>query len=115
MGKNSTGTEDVLEIIGDLTAMVGEGFDKLEKGQAETNTRLYALEKGQAETNQRLNNVEDKLEAIQADIKELYKMITDLRKDIDENKLHWIQLEKRVSTVEAFATMISKKTGVKFP
>ncbi|MES2971538.1 MAG: hypothetical protein V4702_04400 [Patescibacteria group bacterium] len=114
MEQKTSDIDDVLEVVSDLTTIVSEGFDKIEKSQAETNTRLYAVEKGQAETNTRLDNIEGKLEAIQADIKELYKMIASLRKDINENKLHWIELERRVSAVETLAILISKKTGIKF-
>lgn len=114
MNSKAVELEDILEVVNDLTTMVSEGFDRVDAFRVENNGRLTSLEKGQTETNQRLDKIEGTLEAIQADIKELYKMVSGLRKDMDGNKVSVSELEKRLSEVEAFARMLSKQTGIGF-
>lgn len=114
MSKKAAEIEDVLEVVNDLAVMMGDGFGVLDEFRAETNQRLTSLEKGQTEANGRLTKIVGTLEAIQADIKELYKMVSSLRKEMNSQKMSISKLEKRISDVEAFAILVSRQTGIQF-
>ena len=134
-----TTLNSLADAISRLTVMVQTGFSDLNQkfedlerrvanlevqiaglqGQVgDLNSRVSNLEvqvtdlaTSQRETNQRLEHLEGNSIALEADVKELYFMIDELRKDF-----HTFTKEekKRFSHLESFAVKVSRKTGITF-
>lgn len=116
--KQDTSIDDLAESISVLAMAVDKGFkqvnvrlDALEKGQQEINLRLTRLETAQRETNQRLDRLEGNQEALEADVKELYTMLAELRRDF---QAFTKQQHARYKNLEDFALKVSVKTGIPY-
>ncbi|MBI2592089.1 hypothetical protein HYW36_01290 [Candidatus Saccharibacteria bacterium] len=101
-------------VIGEIQASeqrLNGRMDKLDGRIGQLDGRLLTF---QTETNLRFDRVEDKLTAIEQDIKELYGMLTKIQKDVSELRKSDRQLDLRLRNLEDFAAAISQKTGVPF-
>ncbi len=126
MQKSDTTMNDIAESIADLANMMAadsqgirqemaDGFTSVRQemadGFSEVNERLVKLEAGQRETNERLVRIEGDGKAHEADIKELYTMIDQIRGSL---KTFTKQERYRFAELEAFAMQVAEKTGIPF-
>lgn len=121
--KRITDLDDIAEQITDLGTMIAEQFqgledrltkrmDKLESRMDSLENRMTAQEVAQRETNVRLTRIEGTLEAGESDIKELYEMVSKLRRDFDRMAVKDKALEARIERLETFTQTVAKKYGV---
>ncbi len=89
-------------------------MDSLEAVQHETNQRLGRIELAQAETNIRLDLIESTLLSHYADIKELYRLLSDTKKRFGKQLEMSEDLSKRVLRVEKFARAVAARTGMSY-
>jgi len=62
-----------------------------------------------------LTRIEGSIESHYADIKELYRMIANLKKRFGKQLDERTDLKTRVRRVEAFAREVSAQTGIPYP
>ena len=107
---------------------MGERFDRLEdrmdraeKIQDEHTQLLQEHSQILREHSKKLITLDSKVDkligvtmALEADIKELYRMIAELRKDLAKETRHLPEYRARLENLELFARNVSHQTGIKF-
>jgi len=119
MAASPTTLDDIAESIADLTTMVSSEFSSVRREMASEFANVRQEMKSEfdevhaeiREANGRLTCIEGVGEAHEADIKELYEMVTELRKDI---KKLTREERHRLADLEAFALRVAEQTGIPF-
>ena len=96
-----------------------ERMDRIEARMDHMEARMDALEATQRETNTRLSGIEDRLDHLEglaetaaSDIKELYGMISEFRRDFQEKLRHDAAVQQRIKNLEDFAAAAAQKLGM---
>ena len=93
------------ELRSGMNSMGNKLFDEIQT----SNTRLDALTRSQRQIAEKLEHMDGNLTALDGDVKELYYMLDDLRKDFTsftaEERQHFTRLDK-------FAYEVSRQTGI---
>lgn len=114
-----TSLDDIAQAIADLSTMTATAIadlgtelrSEMNSLKTELRSEMTNLTAEQHETNQRLSRLEGKSDALEDDIKELYRMIEELRKDFED---FTIEERARFANLENFARQVSLKTGIPF-
>ena len=111
MKKQAT-IEDVLVVIQDLSQMMSERFDRLEE-------RMDKLEKVSREHTAAIQELTDRVERLEGhfggldeDVKYLYKLIENFKKDMKAGLLSAEETRSRLEEVEAIARQLSLRVGL---
>lgn len=89
-------------------------FDKLEAKVDNLDRRTGRIEQHLIQSDARLERIEGTLTAIESDIKELYTMVSQLRKDFDKHAVTDKSLISRLNKVEAVMQQVAKQNGIVF-
>ncbi|HEX8226940.1 MAG TPA: hypothetical protein VF572_03670 [Candidatus Saccharimonadales bacterium] len=96
-----------------------ERMDRMEARMDHMEARMDALEVAQRETNTRLSGIEGRLDHLESlaktaanDIKELYGMISEFKRDFPEKLRHDTAVQQRVKNLEDFTTVAAQKLGI---
>lgn len=108
MAQTDTTLDDVGQAINDLGTMISEKIDALDKGLGGRIDGLETkMEKG-------FKEIGGGLEAIENDVKAIYKMLADVQKAVGKLRKSDKELDRRLTTLEQFAEKLSLKTGIPF-
>lgn len=126
--------QDIFNLLQDFMQMTSDRFDRLEERMESLEERMDKLEKRVASLEERMDSLEkasrehtraiqeltarvDKIElalsGIDDDIKYLYKLVEQLKKDFKQGHLSEEETRSRLEEVEAIARQLSLKYGVK--
>ena len=101
MNKQDTSLEDIGQAIVELGTMISEKIDSTR------DDLTVKFDKG-------FKELGGKLEAIQNDIKDMYKMLSDVQKAVGSLRKKDKKLDQRLANLEDFAQRLSRQTGVPF-
>ena len=112
MNKQDTSLEDIGQAIVDLGSMISEKIDSTRddltvKIDSTRNDLTLKFDKG-------FKELGGKLEAIQNDIKDMYKMLSAVQKAVGKLRKSDKELDQRLTNLEEFAKNLSRQTGVPF-
>ena len=101
MNKQDTSLEDMGQAIVDLGSMISEKIDSTR------DDLTLKFDKG-------FKELGGKLEAIQNDIKDMYRMLSAVQKAVGKLRKSDKELDQRLTNLEEFAKNLSRQTGVPF-
>ena len=112
MNKQDTSLEDIGQAIVELGTMISEKIDSTRddltaKIDSTRDDLTVKFDKG-------FKELGGKLEAIQNDIKDMYKMLSDVQKAVGSLRKKDKKLDQRLANLEDFAQRLSRQTGVPF-
>ena len=112
MNKQDTSLEDIGQAIVELGTMISEKIDSTRddltaKIDSTRDDLTVKFDKG-------FKELGGKLEAIQNDIKDMYKMLSAVQKAVGKLRKSDKELDQRLTNLEEFAKNLSRQTGVPF-
>jgi len=118
MAKDIT-NQDIFNLLQEFMQMTSDNFSRLEERMDRLEERMDLLEKTSREhtaaikeLTTRVDKLELTLEGVDDDIKYLYKLIEQLKKDLKRGLLSNEETRSRLEEVEAVARLLSQKYGL---
>ena len=111
------GFETMNERFDRLEARVGKlevRMDSIEGKLLAVEARLFTVERKQREAADWLQRLDGRLAGFESDVKELYGMAAETRKDFTAHLKKYPELDARLQKVERFARTAARKTGISF-
>ena len=123
MNKQDTSLEDIGQAIVDLGSMISEKIDstrddltvKIDSTRNDLTAKIDSTRDDLTlKFDKGFKELGGKLEAIQNDIKDMYKMLSAVQKAVGKLRKSDKELDQRLTNLEEFAKNLSRQTGVPF-